>query len=100
MRLVLHDWPDAKCAVILSHLREAMVPGYSKLLINEAVLSDTGAPWQQTSLDWTMMGMLVSRERTESQWRELLAKAGLRISGIWRKDSESVIAAVLAEDGE
>ncbi|KAH7015700.1 S-adenosyl-L-methionine-dependent methyltransferase [Ilyonectria destructans] len=100
MRLILHDWPDAKCAVILSHLREAMVPGYSKLLINEAVLSDTGAPWQQTSLDWTMMGMLVSRERTESQWRELLAKAGLKISGIWRKDSESVIEAILDADDE
>ncbi|KAI8627846.1 S-adenosyl-L-methionine-dependent methyltransferase [Xylariaceae sp. FL1651] len=95
MRLILHDWPDAKCAIILSHLRNAMVKGYSKLLINEAVLRDTGAPWQQTSLDWTMMGMLVSRERTESQWRELLAGAGLKISGIWHKDAESVIEAVL-----
>ncbi|KAF7554243.1 hypothetical protein G7Z17_g3064 [Cylindrodendrum hubeiense] len=100
MRLVLHDWPDAKCAVILSHLRDAMAKGHSKLLINEAVLQDTGAPWQQTSLDWTMMGMLVSRERTESQWGELLAQAGLKISGIWRKDSESVIEAVLDSDNE
>ncbi|KAI3321516.1 S-adenosyl-L-methionine-dependent methyltransferase [Xylariaceae sp. AK1471] len=95
MRLILHDWPDAKCVVILSHLRDAMVKGHSRLLINEAVLRDTGAPWQQTSLDWTMMGMLVSRERTESQWRELLAGAGLKISGIWTKDAESVIEAVL-----
>ncbi|KAH6900562.1 S-adenosyl-L-methionine-dependent methyltransferase [Thelonectria olida] len=98
MRLILHDWPDAKCAVILAHLRDAMVKGHSRLLINEAVLADTGAPWQQTSLDWTMMGMLVSRERTESQWRELLGKAGLKISGIWSKDAESVIEAVLEDD--
>lgn len=95
MRLILHDWPDAKCAVILSHLRDAMSKGYSRLIINETVLRDTNAPWQQTSLDWTMMGMLVSRERTETQWRELLNGAGLEISGIWHKDAESVIEAVL-----
>ncbi|RMJ06856.1 hypothetical protein CDV36_013536 [Fusarium kuroshium] len=95
MRLILHDWPDAECAVILSHLRDAMTKGYSRLLINEAVLRDVGAPWQQTSLDWTMMGMLVNRERTESQWRKLLADAGLKVTGIWHKDSESVIEAML-----
>ena len=100
LRQVLHDWPDDKSKIILSHLRDAMTPGHSKLLLNEVVLSDVGAPWQQTSLDWTMMAMLVSRERTESQWRELLAAAGLKISGIWQKDaaSESVIEAVLADD--
>ncbi|KAI0162094.1 S-adenosyl-L-methionine-dependent methyltransferase [Xylariaceae sp. FL1272] len=96
MRLIMHDWPDAKCAVILSHLRDAMVKGHSKLLINEAVLRDIGAPWQQTSLDWTMMGMLVSRERTESQWRKLLAGVGLKVTGIWHKEAESVIEAEIA----
>lgn len=97
MRLILHDWPDVKCASILANIRDAMVKGYSRLIINETVLRDTQAPWQQTSLDWTMMGMLASRERTESQWRELLAEAGLEISGIWHKDAESVIEAVLKE---
>ena len=95
MRLILHDWPDKKCAIILSHLRDAMSAD-SKLLINEAVLKDVGAPWQQTSLDWTMMGMLVSRERTETQWRELLAEAGLKINGIWSRGPENLIEAVLA----
>ena len=96
-RLVLHDWSDEKCEIILSHVREAMKPGYSKLLINENVLSDTNAPWQQTSLDWTMMAMLVNRERTERQWRELLARSGFKVTGIWQKHaaSESVIEAVL-----
>jgi hypothetical protein len=72
-----------------------MVKGHSKVIINEAVLNDVGAPWQQTSLDWTMMGMLVSRERTESQWRDLLAKSGLKITGIWSKEAENVIEAEL-----
>ncbi|PCD33485.1 hypothetical protein AU210_009710 [Fusarium oxysporum f. sp. radicis-cucumerinum] len=96
MRLILHDWPDAECAAILSHLRDAMVKGYSRLLINETVLRDVGAPWQQTSLDWTMMGMLVNRERTESQWHQLLNDAGLKITRIYHKGTESVIEAMLA----
>lgn len=94
MRLILHDWPDNKSAEILANLRQAMKNGYSKLLINETVLRDTGAPWQQTSLDMTMLSMLISRERTEAQWRGLLEEAGLQISGIWSEGNESVIEAV------
>jgi len=76
-----------------------MEPGYSKILINESVVPDVGAPWQITNLDWTMMAMLINRERTESQWRELLRSVGLQISGIWKPDggNESIIEAVLAE---
>ena len=99
LRLVLHDWSDEKCRVILKHILEVMKPGYSKLLINENVLSDVGAPWQQTSLDWTMMSMLVSREKLESQWRTLLKDCGFKITGIWQKHaaSESVIEAIMTD---
>lgn len=96
MRLILHDWPDNKSASILANLRQAMKKGYSKLLINETVLRDTGAPWQQTSLDMTMLSMLISRERTETHWRQLLAEAGLEVSGIWTEGNENVIEAVVA----
>ena len=96
MRLVLHDWPDVECATILSHLRNAMIKDYSRLIINETVLRDVGAPWQQTSLDWTMMAMLVSRERTESQWHSLLENAGLKITKIYQQGPENVIEATLA----
>lgn len=98
LHLVLHDWDDDSSRKILGHVRDAMKPGYSKLLINENVLEDVGAPWQQTSLDWTMMAMLVNRERTRSQWKELLESVGLRIEGVWSKDvsSESIIEAVVA----
>jgi hypothetical protein len=98
LHLVLHDWDDNNCRQILGHIRDAMKPGYSKLLINENVMEDVGAPWQQTSLDWTMMAMLVNRERTKSKWTALLDSVGLRIEGIWRKEitSKSVIEAVLA----
>ncbi|KAJ4355342.1 hypothetical protein N0V95_003017 [Ascochyta clinopodiicola] len=100
LHLVLHDWDDASCRTILGHIRDAMKPGHSKLLVNENVLEDVGAPWQQTSLDWTMMAMLVNRERTKSQWTVLFESVGLKIAGVWTKDenSESIIEVVLEED--
>ena len=97
MHSVLHDWPDADCRRILQHIAAAMKVGYSKLLINENVIPDMGASWQVTSLDWIMMGLAASRERTEAQWRELLQSAGLTVVGIWTKEAhvESLIEAVL-----
>lgn len=67
MHSVLHDSPDADCRRILQHIAAAMKVGYSKLLINENVIPDMGASWQITSLDWIMMGLAASRERTEVQ---------------------------------
>lgn len=53
-----------------------MTPGYSKLLINENVVPNTGAHWQATSLDLIMMVDLAAKERTEQQWHKLLSRLG------------------------
>lgn len=60
-----------------------MEPGYSKLLINENVIPDTGAHWQATALDLVMMADFASQERTERQWHRLIEGAGLKICKIW-----------------
>lgn len=81
---ILHDWPDSKCEIIVNQIRDAMEPGYSKLLINEHVIPATGANWEATYLDLYMMVQFGSRERTEEEWKNLLQdKCGLRIVGIW-----------------
>lgn len=97
---VLHDWSDENCRRILRHLAAAMKRGYSKLLINENVVPDLGADWKITSLDWYMMALAASAERTETEWKELLRSAGLKITGIWTMDAavESLIEAVLVDD--
>ena len=97
MHSALHNWPDADCQRILQHIVAAMKAGYSKLLVNEYVVPDMGASWQITSLDWIMMGVAASRERTETQWRQMLQSAGLTVVGIWTKEAhaESLIEAVL-----
>ncbi|KAL2042253.1 hypothetical protein N7G274_004741 [Stereocaulon virgatum] len=86
MHSVLHDWSDENCKRILRQLKAAMEPSYSKILINENVVPETGASWKMTSLDWIMMATGASAERTETQWRELITSVGLRVEGIWTKD--------------
>ncbi|KAL4802204.1 S-adenosyl-L-methionine-dependent methyltransferase [Aspergillus unguis] len=92
MHSVLHDWPDEQCSKILSNLVAAMKPGYSKLLVNENVIPDTGAYWETTSLDLIMM-QIGAAERTERQWHALLESAGLKIIKIWtaQRGVESLI---------
>jgi hypothetical protein len=97
MHSVLHDWPDNLCHKILANITAAMKPGYSKLLINENVIPDTGAYWETTSLDLIMME-IGSGERTERQWQTLLESAGLNVVKIWtaQRGVESLIECELA----
>lgn len=67
MRSVLHDWTYDRCRMILQQLIPVMKKGYSKIPINENIVPDTEASWQITSLDWFMMILGASSERTETQ---------------------------------
>lgn len=98
MHSVLHDWNDETCRKILSRLVAAMTPGYSKLLINENVIPNTGAHWQATSLDLIMMVDLAAKERTEQQWHQVIEPVGLKITKIWTPldSAESLIECELA----
>ncbi|CAG9949240.1 unnamed protein product [Clonostachys rosea f. rosea IK726] len=80
----LHDWPDSVCESILSRVKAAMKPGYSKLLINENVIPSTGAWWESSALDMTMLMLFSAKERTEADWYDLIERAaGLKIVKIW-----------------
>ena len=62
-----------------------MKPGYSKILINDYIVPDQGAHWQQTSMDWQLMISMGSRHRTEEEMRKMVAGVdGLKINGIWK----------------
>ncbi|CAI4213560.1 unnamed protein product [Parascedosporium putredinis] len=100
MHSCLHDWPDEIDVQILARIKEAMKPGYSRLLINENVIPPRHAQWEATALDIMMLTLLSSRERTEGDWRLLLEEmAGLRISGIYTAANgvESIIECELVE---
>ncbi|KAI1323500.1 S-adenosyl-L-methionine-dependent methyltransferase [Xylariaceae sp. FL0255] len=79
----LHDWPDKTCLSILGRIKEAMKPGYSKLLIHENVIPTRAAWWETTALDMVMLTFFSSRERTQSDWENLMSQAGLNIVKIY-----------------
>src|SRR5271155_524356 len=84
---VLHNWTDEECRRTFLTLLPTMTKGYSKVLVNEMVIPNKGAPWLTTAMDWTMMVLLSSRERTESAWRTLLHSVGLKVVKIWTDPS-------------
>lgn len=54
----------------------------SRLLIDDAVLPDTGAVWQQTFADLALLAACGAKERTKKQWELLADTAGLRVEQI------------------
>ncbi|PVH94895.1 S-adenosyl-L-methionine-dependent methyltransferase [Periconia macrospinosa] len=94
LKNVLHDWTNERCVDILSQLRDAMHPGYSRLLINEIVVPDENCdPWT-AAFGIAMMAVVDGQERTRTQWVELInATGGLKIEMIWKlgTNNESII---------
>lgn len=74
---VLHDWTDADCVRILRTVAAAMGPR-SRLAIVENVLPQGDEPHPGRTLDLLMATLTHGRERTEEEYRRLLAQAGLR----------------------
>ncbi|KAK7178814.1 hypothetical protein PSPO01_15151 [Paraphaeosphaeria sporulosa] len=83
LNTVLHDWPDSRCREILEHLKHAMTKGYSKIIINEAILPEQGASLGHAARDMGMLLMLGAYERTERHWRELVESVGLTVVGVF-----------------
>ncbi|HEX5051174.1 MAG TPA: methyltransferase [Planctomycetota bacterium] len=80
MRHILHDWNDADCARILANCRTALAGGGS-LLIVEKVITPGNDPSFAKLLDLNMMA-IGGKERTETQYRELLRGAGMQLHAI------------------
>jgi O-methyltransferase domain/Dimerisation domain len=79
---VLHDWDDADALRILATVRAAM-PAWSRLLIVEAILPERAHEQPAAiRMDIHMMVLLGARERTEAEYRELLAAAGFEVARV------------------
>ncbi|HYO49366.1 MAG TPA: methyltransferase [Chloroflexia bacterium] len=79
---VLHDWDDGHCLRILKSCREAMPEG-STLLVLEALMPEhVGEPSSVVDSDLIMLAMTGGRERTEAEYRDLLAASGFRLARI------------------
>ena len=78
LRRILHDWPDAEAVAILRCCRAAMQPD-ARLLLIEGVVGAPNEDPQSKFLDLVMLVSAGGRERTEPEWRAVLAEGGFRL---------------------
>jgi hypothetical protein len=81
MRHIIHDWNDEQCRTILRNCRKA-VPPSGKLLLIESVIPPGNDPCFAKFLDLNMLVIPGGMERTEAEYRELLASAGFRLTRV------------------
>jgi hypothetical protein len=94
LRHIIHDWDDAKSLRILKNVRRA-IGDEGRLLLVESVIAPGNEPSFGKLLDLTMLLLPGGQERTEAEYRDLLAQAGFRLSRIVPTEAEvSVIEAV------
>ena len=79
---VIHDWEDAESVTLLARCRRAMAEG-GRLILVERVLPESTLPSAAVQghvlSDLNMLVRTGGRERTEAEYRALLAAAGLRL---------------------
>ncbi|TML08072.1 MAG: methyltransferase [Actinobacteria bacterium] len=78
LKNILHDWSDEKSIDILRVCRQAMGP-HSRLIILDAVMEPGNDPHPAKWFDLHMMVALGGRERSEDQFRTLLAASGFAL---------------------
>jgi len=79
---IIHDWDDAKAALILRNCRQAVAGGGRILVFERLVSADHVQGLGVLQIDAEMMVNLAGLERTEEQFRALFARAGLSLVGI------------------
>jgi hypothetical protein len=83
LKHVIHDWNDDRASAILKNCRAAMPPG-GKLLLVEGVypahIEQSPESRGATATDVNMLVATGGRQRTESEFRDLLAASGFRLT--------------------
>ncbi len=91
---IIHDWTEAQCLTILGNCRRTMTSN-SRLHIIEMALPSGNTPHPGKMLDVIMLTFAGGEERTEPEYRDLLDKAGFRMTQVVPTSSAvSIIEAV------
>jgi SAM-dependent methyltransferase len=96
MKSIIHDWNDERSIVILRNCRQALPPNGRLLLVERAMpdVAEAKADHRDAALsDLNMMRGPGGSERTESEYRELLAKGGFKMTRVVPAGRMSVIEA-------
>ncbi|HEX5707167.1 MAG TPA: methyltransferase [Pyrinomonadaceae bacterium] len=98
LKWIIHDWDEERALTILRNVRRAIGPT-GRLLLCEQVIPEGGGPSAAKLMDLQMLVMTGGRERTATEYRELLAKAGFELKRVLETRSlVSIVEAVPARD--
>ncbi len=83
MKHIIHDWEDSKAITILRNCRKALQGKQNgKVVLLEFVVPGGNEPHMSKIIDIEMLFFPGGKERTEEEFRELFAKAGLQVTRI------------------
>ncbi|HEX8177976.1 MAG TPA: methyltransferase [Pyrinomonadaceae bacterium] len=97
LKHIIHDWYDEQSIMIMKNIRASM-PNHSKILILDMVIPEGNEPHFGKILDLEMLVSPGGVERTETEFRELLAASGFRLNRVVpTKSIVSIIEAIKAD---
>jgi len=87
MKFIMHDWSDEHCVTILRNIRQQM-PENGRVLVIEQIVAPTPELSFAKLLDMEMLALTVGgRERTEAEFAQLFACAGLKLTRVFPTQS-------------
>ena len=78
---ILHDWDDERAGAILRNCRRS-IADEGRLLIVDGVVPPGSEPGFLKHMDLHMLVLVGGKERTEDEWRDLLAAEAFEITSI------------------
>jgi SAM-dependent methyltransferase len=81
LKHIVHDWPEAKVQEILRNVRKAIGPD-GRLLLMEFVTPQDGREHPAKLVDLWLMLLVGGKERTATQYTELLASTGFELTRV------------------
>ena len=86
LKWIIHDWDDERATTILKNIRSGMTSD-GRVLIADVVLPTGSEPHFGKFFDLNMLVMTGGKERTESEFSQLLANSGFRLTNIVHTES-------------
>jgi O-methyltransferase domain/Dimerisation domain len=82
LKSIIHDWDDARALTILKNCAKAMRGRNGQIVLLEMPVGPSNEPGLAKWIDIEMLVMAGGRERTETEYADLLARAGLKLARI------------------
>jgi hypothetical protein len=96
LKMILHDWNDEECVIILKNIRKAMNPG-ARVAVIDCLMPETPRPHFGNAMDMAMLIWTTGKERKLSEFNALFDAAGLVLDRVTENPAgQSVVEAKAA----